>query len=584
MPLSQPDAVMTEDWRSGMFPTPQVNARFLPGGEIRLASRIPASPRARTILDWLVRWAAQTPDAPFITEWVSEGAQRRPLSYGQAWHDSGRIAAGLLALQLRPGDRLIVLAPNGIGHMKIALAALRAGIVYVPIAPQYAAFGADAAKFAGVVEMIRPAAVYCDAVESVPLAVGASRLIEGEAGLDELVARNTDRADPDIAALDPQAPAKLLLTSGSTGTPKPVPYSHALMTDNLQATVDVWPFVTRGKPVLVDWLPWNHAFGGSNNVHLVLSQGGTLHVDESRGRPEAHARCLKNLRDLRPTFHGAVPAGWSALLPTIEADGSFREAFFGRLDAMFSAGAAMSADLFDRLSRASALVRGRPIPILTGWGATETGPGATLVHECDVWPGWIGTPVPGAEIRLVPHGDKYELRVRGPSVMPGYWERPDLTAKVFDEEGFYRTGDAGKLVDPNNPDLGLSFDGRLADDFKLANGSWVNVSRLRLELLRRADGALYDIVIVGADRPCVAALCWVAEPTVLDDLFAAHNLEHRSQTTRIGAFAALSPPPCAETGELTAKGEINRRALLARRPDAVAALYEGPILTTEGLS
>ena len=557
----------------GMFATPRVEARFFPNGEIRLAARIPASPRARTILDWLERWARETPDSPFITE-AGRGGDRRVLSYGQAWHDAGRIASTLLASGLQTGDRLMVLAPNAIGHMKVALAALRAGIVYVPIAPQYAAVGADAAKFSRVLEMIRPAAAYCDAVESVPLAVGQIRLIEGEVAIDAMAAHHTGRADPDIAALDPQVPAKLLLTSGSTGTPKPVPYSHALMSDNLQATVDVWPFVARSKPVLVDWLPWNHAFGGSNNVHLVLSQGGILHIDDSRGRPEAHARCLENLRDLRPTFHGAVPAGWAALLPTIEADRAFREAFFSRLDAMFSAGAAMSADLFNRLSSASALVRGRPIPILTGWGATETGPGATLVHEVDARPGWIGTPLPGTEIRLFPHGDKHELRVRGPSVMRGYWERPDLSDNAFDEEGFYRTGDAGKLVDPANPSRGLFFDGRLADDFKLANGSWVNTSRLRLELLRRANGAVRDIVIVGADQACVAALCWVDGPMVLDDLFAAHNLEHPSQTMRIGRYATLSPPPCAEEGELTAKGEINRRALLARRPEAVTALYE----------
>jgi feruloyl-CoA synthase len=562
---------MNADWRAGMFATPQVEARFLPGREIRLVSRIPLSPSARTTLDWLARWAAQTPHIPFVTELID--GNRQTLSYDQAWRSSGRIAAGLLASGLRAGDRLVVLAPNGIRHMQVALAALRAGIVYVPIAPQYAAVGADVGKLAGVLETIRPEAGYCDDIESVPLAVGVVRLIEGAGGLDELVAKCADSADPDIAKLDPEAPAKLLLTSGSTGTPKAVPYSHALMTANLQATLDVWPFVTRHKPVFVDWLPWNHAFGGSNNVHLVLSQGGTLHIDDSRGRPEMLPRYIKNIRDLKPTWHGAVPAGWAALLPTIEADWEFREAFFGRLDAMFSAGAAMSADLFGRLSRASASVRGKPVPILTGWGATETGPGATLVHDADVGPDWIGAPLPGTEIRLVPFGDKHELRVRGPSVMPGYWERPDLSANVFDEEGFYRTGDAGKLVDPAKPDLGLLFDGRLADDFKLANGSWVNVSRLRLELLRRADGALRDIVILGADRPYITALCWVTGTVSLNDLFATYNRENRGQTLRVGRFAALSPPPSAAEGELTAKGEINRPVLLARRPEAVAALY-----------
>lgn len=573
MPLPERDTSIAEDWRTGMFAEPDVEMRVLSGSEIRLVSRIQPSPRARTTLDWLDRWATETPEAAFVTEATGGGSPRCELSYGEAWRDAGRIGAGLLDSGLRRGDRLIVLAPSGIAHMRIALAALRAGVVYVPIAPQYAAPGADAAKLAAILEMIGPGAAYCDSIEAAPLVSGRVRLIEGEAALTALAAQAGGLPDPDITALDPEAPAKLLLTSGSTGSPKAVPYSHALMTDNLQATVDVWPFIEDHKPVLVDWLPWNHAFGGSNNVHLVLSQGGTLHVDPSRGRPEKLAMCIEALRTLRPTFHGAVPAGWAALLATIETDVSFREAFFSRLDVMFSAGAAMSADLFDRLARASASVRGYPVPMVTGWGATETGPGATIVHDASARPGWIGTPLPGAEIRLMPFGDKLELRVRGRSVMSGYWGQPDLSTDVFDEEGFYRTGDAGQMVDPRHPELGLLFDGRLLDDFKLANGSWVNANRLRLELLQRAGGALRDVVIVGPDRSYVAALCWADDTTILDDLIAAHNREHRGQTMRIERFAWLEKPPCAEAGELTAKGEINRKALLARRPEAVAALY-----------
>ena len=574
MPPSLPEADVDVDWRDGMFADPHVKARFLPNGEIRLTSGLNLSHCSRTTLDWLARWAVESPDAVFVSEAMGQHGDRRTLNYGQAWRDSGRIGAGLLANGLRPGDRLMVIAPNSIAHMRIALAALRSGIVYVPIAPQYAAPGADAAKLAGVLDMVAPAAIYRDEVETAPTVGDGFVLIEGPAALDTLTKSADALAAPSIEGLNPDLPAKLLLTSGSTGTPKAVPYSHRLMTVNLQATVDVWPFIGRRKPVLVDWLPWNHAFGGSNNVHLVLSQGGTLHIDQSGGRPEALDRHVANLRELRPTFHGAVPAGWAALLPAIERDHSFREAFFGGLDAMFSAGAAMSADLFDRLIRASASVRGFPVPILTGWGATETGPGATIVHDVRARPGWIGTPIPGTEIRLVPQEGKHELRVRGLGVMPGYWGRPDLTANVFDDEGFYRTGDAGCLVDPTCPELGLVFDGRLADDFKLANGSWVNVTRLRLELLRRADGALRDVVIVGADRPHVAALCWVNDHDMLDELFVAHNRDHRAQTMRIDRFATLTPPPSAEMGELTAKGEINRRALLARRQDAVAALYE----------
>ncbi|MBV7573278.1 AMP-binding protein [Pseudomonas sp. PDM32] len=559
----------SEDWRSAMFATPDVDLRASPDGSLYLTSRRILSARVRTVVDWLEQWAHDTPAAVFISEVMSSG-QRQGLSYAKAWHDSGRLGAGLLAIGLKPGDRLAVFAPNGIRHMRIALGALRAGIIYVPIAAQYAALGGDKEKLASVLEKLKPAAVYCDSFADAPLAARAARLvIEGDAGLAQLFEAADGVDDPDIAWLDPSAPAKLLLTSGSTGQPKPVPYSHAMMTDNLLATLDVWPFVLRRKPVLVDWLPWNHAFGGNNNVHLVLSQGGTLHIDESRGKPERFDLHVQNLRRLQPTFHGAVPSGWAALLPVMEADDEFRQAFFGNLDAMFSAGAAMAPDIFTRLCRNSAAVRGLPVPILTGWGATETGPGATLVHAPNAEPGWIGTPLPGAEIRLSPSGDKFELSVRGPSVMRGYWGASASAA--VDEEGFYRTGDAGRLVDPERPELGLRFEGRLAEDFKLENGSWVNASGLRHELLRRADGALHDVVILGADQAYIAALCWAARPIALDDLFAQHNAEHSSPTKRIERFATLSPAPSAS--ELTPKGEVDRNALRKNRPFEIEALF-----------
>lgn len=574
-PLMPDESAM--DGRSELFERPDVEAHFLPDGEIRLTSRSVPSPRARTTLDWLAHWAVETPDQPFVTE-AAGGAgahsARLALTYAQAWHDAGRIGAGLLATGFRAGDRLLVVAPNGIAHMRIALAAFRAGIVYVPVAPQYVGPGADVKKLAAVLDMIDPVAAFCAGAQSAPHLIGHVPLLEGEAALETLIAQAQGYADPDISALDPEGVAKLLLTSGSTGAPKGVPYSHTVMTANTQATLDVWPFLKRHKPILVDWLPWNHAFGGSNNVHIVLSQGGMLHVDSSRGRPENFARSIEELRTLRPTFHGAVPAGWGALLQVIEADRAFCEAFFSRLDVMFSAGAAMSADIFERLLRASETVRGYRVPIVTGWGATETGPGATMVHDINAGPGGIGTPMPGVEIRLMPVGGKHELRVRGPSVMTGYWRRDDLSANVFDEDGFYCSGDAGKMVDPEHPDLGLMFDGRLVDDFKLANGSWVNTNRLRLDILRRADGALRDVVIVGADRPYVTALCWTDDAACLDDLFAAHNAENHGQTSHIRRFAPLDVPPCAEAGELTMKGEINRRIFLARRPEIVAALYE----------
>lgn len=572
MPKYTSDQDGNGDWRSDMFATPDIEVRTWADGGFSMRSRTIVSDRARTVLDWLAHWAGKTPNAAFVTEVVA-GGERRSLSYEDAWRDAGRIGAGLLENGLRRGDRIAVIAPNGIRHMRIAMAALRAGVIYVPIAPQYAAPGGDEVKLAGVFKTIAPGAIYCDDLAAAPLLrTQAAQLIVGKAGLDALIASAHGVSDPDVADLDPLAPAKLLLTSGSTGSPKPVPYSHMMMTDNLMATVKVWPFMERRKPVLVDWLPWNHAFGGNNNVHLVLSQGGTLHIDQSRGRPEGFDVYVHNLRTFRPTFHGAVPSGWAALLSVIESDPSFCEAFFSNLDVMFSAGAAMAPDTFQRLTVASARIRGAPVPILTGWGATETGPGATIVHAVDVQPGWIGTPLPGAEIRLVPQGDKFELRVRGQSVMHGYWGDVTTGSPVFDEQGFYRTGDAGRLIDPNRPELGLLFDGRLAEDFKLANGSWVNAGGLRREILNRANGALRDVVILGADRAHVAALCWVQKEIALDELFSAHNRTHGSQTMRIERFGALASSPTGD--ELTAKGEINRKVLLTQRMSEVEALFD----------
>ncbi|MTD55549.1 AMP-binding protein [Amycolatopsis pithecellobii] len=557
-----------------MFATPAVDYRREPDGLVVLRSRIPAGRPAPTILHWLRRFATETPGAALLT--TATDAGRTAWSYAEAWQDVQRAAAALVHSGLRKGDRVVVLGPNSVAHLTMSLATMLAGAVAVPVAPQYAGASADRAKLRDLLALLEPALVW--AAESAQAAVlaealpGHTRVLVGRAAVRELRQASHDRG-PVPDAIDAAAPAKILLTSGSTGRPKPVAYSQSMMTTNVQMTLDVWPFLTGHRPVLVDWLPWNHAFGGNANVNLVLSQGGTLHIDEAAGRPERLDLTIRNLRRHRPTFHGAVPAGFAALLPALEADPAFREAFFGRLDVMFSAGAAMHPTVFRRLSELSATVRGRPVPIVTGWGSTEVGPGATMVHAHGVAPDCIGTPLPGVEIGLRPVAGKYELLVRGPCVAEGYWRQPGPSRAAFTDDGWYRSGDAGELVDPEHPDRGLRFAGRIADDFKLANGTWVDAGGIRTSLLARGGGRLRDIVVTGADRSAPCVLVWAAEPFGEDDLrllLDAYNRENTKPSTRILDGALLEP----EGDEVGSKGQLVRGAVLARRRSLVERMYD----------
>lgn len=562
---------------TGLFTTPAVECRREPDGSLVLRSRVPPGRPTPTVLHWLRRYATETPDVALLTVATDRG--RRSWTYAEAWADVTRTAAGLHASGLRAGDRMMVLGANSVEHLTATLATMLAGGVAVPVAPQYAGPAAEHGKLAELLSLLDPAMVWVDtgAQEAVVAAAssGAPRVLVGRAGLGTLGGGNPPLPED----LDPAAPSKILLTSGSTGRPKPVAYTQAMMTTNLRMTIDVWPFLEDHPPVLVDWLPWNHAFGGNANVHLVLALGGTLHVDEAAGRPERLATTLANLRRFRPTFHGAVPAGFAALLPALESDPELRAAFFGRLDVLFSAGAAMHPTVFRRLNELSASVRGTAVPIVTGWGSTEVGPGATMVHARGVAPDCIGTPLPGVEIALRPAGGKQELLVRGPCVAAGYWNLPEQTHAAFTPDRWYRSGDAGELVDPADPARGLRFAGRIADDFKLANGTWVDCAGIRATLLSRSGGRLRDLVVVGADRPALCVLAWPDPRTArlfdeedLRVLIDEHNRDQTRPSARLLDGALLDPEPHGE--ELSSKGALVRPAVLHRRAAVIEALYQ----------
>jgi feruloyl-CoA synthase len=560
-----------------MFAARDISASVNQDGSITLRSRAELSDPTTTVLHWLHDWAIDTPDAPLLTEPTSDG--RRSITYREAWTLVGTLAEDLLDRGVEPRDRVVVLMSNGIDHLLVAFATMLLRAVYTPVAPQYLADTAPGSKIDTVLQHLRPRLVIS---ESAPSSLARSSQVVRPSDIFRSIETRPHRSRTQaerFSRLQATDVAKILLTSGTTGLPKPVAMTHLMMTSNMAMTFDVWPFLKASKPEIVDWLPWNHAFGGSANVHLVLSRGGVMHVDRPAGGTDGLSRTINLLTQVRPTYHGTVPAGFAALLPVLERDLAFRHAFYARMDIMFSAGAAMNPDLYTRLRELSSTVRDRPVPIVTGWGATELGPGATMVHEPDAGPGNIGTPMPGVEVRLVPYEDptqhKYEMWVRSPSSSRGYWHMPGASG-AFSSDGYYRTGDAAAFANPHQPSAGLVFRGRVTEDFKLANGTWVDVEGIRDQLLSAASGALRDVCIVGADREFLAIIAWVNNPETfgpedLDRLIDAHNAENPQASRRIRRGIIADPAPSGN--EISQKGQMVRAAILEARTTEIERLF-----------
>ena len=403
--------------------------------------------------------------------------------------------------------------------------------------------------------------------------------------------------DQAAAASGANTIAKILFTSGSTGLPKGVINTHGMLTANQQQLAQIWPFVAEQPLTLVDWLPWNHTFGGNHNFHLVLRHAGTMAIDGGRPLPAMVGETVRNLSEISPTAYFNVPAGYAALLPHLERDESFARSFFAKLRLIFYAGAALPQDVWGRLEAISVRTTGHRIPMSSSWGTTETAPLATAAHFLLERAGNIGVPVPGVDVKLVPRGGKLEIRVRGPNISPGYWKRPDLTAAAFDEEGFYQPGDAVRFADESDAARGVLFDGRLAEDFKLTTGTWVHVGGLRVGILAACSPVLQDAIVAGAGRAFVALLCWLdaagcqrligeGAPTALTDL-ARHpvvrshvraaltrwNATRQGSSERIARALLLPDAPSIDGNEITDKGYINQRLALERRAADVTRLY-----------
>jgi feruloyl-CoA synthase len=406
--------------------------------------------------------------------------------------------------------------------------------------------------------------------------------------------------DAAFAALTPDTVGKVLFTSGSTGLPKGVINTQRMMCSNQQALSQVYRFIGKSKPpVLLDWLPWNHTFGGNHDFNMVLFHGGTLYIDGGKPAPGLFDQTLANLREVSPTLYLNVPRGYDMLVPALEQDPALRKSFFKDLELIFYAAAALPENLWTRLEDLSIAERGDRVAMSSAWGSTETAPGATAVHWVIEQAGVIGLPLPGTEILLTPNGSKLELRVRGPNVTPGYWRAPEQTAESFDAEGFYCSGDAAKPMDPARPELGFMFDGRIAEDFKLSTGTFVSVGPLRAKIIAAGDPIVQDVVIAGIDRDDVGILVFprldacrafaglpanasphiaLGDPRVreflqrlVDELWASGT----GSATRVARALVLAEPPSIDRGEITDKGSINQRAVLTHRKADVERMYHG---------
>jgi feruloyl-CoA synthase len=604
-------AAVSGDDPASLFATPVIVAERRADGSTIVRSTTPLKPAARCVGDWLEHWAGTAPDRIFLGERMGD-APWTTVTYGDARKKVRAVAAWILAQGLRAERPLAVLSDNSVDHALLALGAMHAGVPIAAISPAYSLMSKDFDKLRSMIALLEPGAIYVSGTKPFAAALAAIKplhsaaIISGSADDDAIPFHSiaATAETPDVArafaAVTPDSIAKFLFTSGSTGTPKAVINTQRMLTSSQQAKAQTWSFLEGAGEdlVILDWLPWSHTFGANHNFNLVLRNGGTLYIDGGKPAPGLFNASLANLRSVVPTVYFNVPRGFDMLIAALRGDDELRQKFFDGVKFAFYAGAALPQNLWDALEELSIKTAGRKLPMVSAWGSTETSPLATDCHFLAERSGNIGVPIPGTELKLVPSGDKLEVRVRGPNVTPGYWKAPELTAQAFDAEGFYLIGDAVKFADPARPALGLFFDGRVAEDFKLNSGTWVNVGALRVAGIAALAPLAQDIVVTGHGGDEVRFLVFPnivacrAHAGLPDSAGAEDVIGHDKVRAAIGQGLAklkaqspnssghatrallLAEPASVDGGEITDKGYINQRAVLTRRAAAVAVVDE----------
>lgn len=592
------------------MPDVRIEAR---AGNLYLNPREALQPLPGRLLDRLLHWAEVRGEQTFVARRDAQGAWQA-ISYRDMLGRIRRIAAHLLDYGLSPARPLVILSGNDLEHLQLALAAYYIGVPYCPVSPAYSLVARDFAKLQHIVDLLQPGLVmaadgdaFARAIKAVVPVEVPLLLVQGDVAgrpqqrFDALLApRDPAAADAAFARTGPDTIAKFLFTSGSTKLPKAVVTTQRMLCANQQMLLQTFPVFGEAPPVLVDWLPWNHTFGGSHNVGIVLYNGGSLYLDDGRPTPQLFGETLRNLREISPTAYLTVPKGWEELVEALERDAELRERFFARITLFFFAGAGLSQPVWNRLDRIAEQHCGERIRMMAGLGMTETAPSCTFTTGPLSLAGYVGLPAPGCEVKLAPVDGKLEARFRGPHVMPGYWRQDELNQEAFDEEGFYRSGDALRFADAERPEWGLMFDGRIAEDFKLSTGVFVSVGPLRTRVILQGSPYVQDVVVTGPDRQRIGLLVFpnlpacrelaglgpeasveavLAAPALkawLAGLLAALNREATGLASHIAWACPMVEPPSLDAGEITDKGSLNQRAVLGRRAELIDRLYDDP--------
>jgi feruloyl-CoA synthase len=581
-------------------------------GATLVTSVEPLLPYPKRLTDRLLHWAEAAPDHTLAAK-RHQGGEWRRISYREALAGARSIAQALIDLKLSADRPVAILSDNDLEQLLLSLGAMLAGVPFAPISAAYSTISQDYGKLRHILGVLTPGLVFASSASAFGKAITAtvpadatvvltSGAIEGRKTLtfDQLLATTaTAQVDEAHAKVGPDTIAKFLFTSGSTKLPKGVINTQRMLCANQQMILQCFPSLGQERPVLIDWLVWNHTFGGNHNVGLTIYNGGTLYIDEGKPTPTHIGETLRNLREIAPTFYFNVPKGFEEIANALETDAALRDRFFSRVKMMFFAGAGLSQPVWDKLDKMAELACGERIRMLTGLGMTETAPFAICANGPQVKSGFVGLPAPGMTLKLVPVDGKLEVRYRGPNVTPGYWRAPEQTTESFDAEGFYASGDALKYIDPASPQLGFAFDGRIAEDFKLATGTFVSVGPLRAKVIAAGAPCVQDVVVAGINRNEIGllifprldecrALAGAAPNTPTLDVLASKPVRAFFQTladalfssgtgsaTRVARAIVLVDPPSIDRGEITDKGSINQRAVLTHRDALVEHLFAG---------